>query len=267
MLAQRLQTPGTGKQPASTDMTIRTIVAALACASLAGCAVPPVVQMISWGVTGVSYIATGKGLSEHVLSVALDRDCAVMHVLDGEAFCLPWDGPVPNDSEDTDTLVAFSENPGSDTRVPELRLSGEAATLDGNELPGETRSPVTLRVETSLFERPELFVVRASFDNRAAAEKFRTRRDIPDAVVASVQERGTSRFLVARGPFGESISALTRSEEGAAELSSGRPIWLCPTSLNAPPCRRAVLAANTGEVEELVDPGRVAALVIDPTPQ
>lgn len=54
--------------------------------TLAGCA-SPAVFMASQAVTGVSYLTTGKGTTDHVLSAAMAEDCALHRAINGDAVC------------------------------------------------------------------------------------------------------------------------------------------------------------------------------------
>ena len=51
-----------------------------------GCA-PPAVMIASQATDGVSYLTTGKSTTDHLLSTALDEDCALHRVISGVAVC------------------------------------------------------------------------------------------------------------------------------------------------------------------------------------
>lgn len=54
----------------------------------AGCAVPPAVTIASFAADGVSYVATGKSVTDHGLSAATAEDCALLRpVLDDKPVC------------------------------------------------------------------------------------------------------------------------------------------------------------------------------------
>lgn len=57
--------------------------------SLSGCIVtlPPAVQMASFALDGVSYITTGKSVSDHAISTVTAQDCAMTRVLKGDKIC------------------------------------------------------------------------------------------------------------------------------------------------------------------------------------
>jgi hypothetical protein len=59
------------------------VIAAL----LSGCGLPPAVMIASYAADGVSYVATGKSVSDHGISAATGRDCAVWRIIKGEPIC------------------------------------------------------------------------------------------------------------------------------------------------------------------------------------
>jgi cell division septation protein DedD len=69
---------------------LRTVVLGLSALLLSGC-LPPVLQVASWTVTGVSYVFSGKSVGDHVLSLAAEKDCATWRVLQGNRICVDHD--------------------------------------------------------------------------------------------------------------------------------------------------------------------------------
>lgn len=64
--------------------------ALFACLGLAGCVAPPAVTYASFALDGASFVATGKSVSDHALSMAVAKDCAVWRAVteqDVEAVC------------------------------------------------------------------------------------------------------------------------------------------------------------------------------------
>lgn len=67
-----------------------------------GCVLPPAVTVASLVADGVSYMATGKSVSDHGISVATARDCAVLRaVVERRPVC----GPTPNRGRDVPVVV------------------------------------------------------------------------------------------------------------------------------------------------------------------
>ncbi|MDV7340180.1 hypothetical protein RYZ26_11285 [Terasakiella sp. A23] len=54
---------------------------------LSGCAAPPALQVLSFALDGISYIATDKSVADHGLSVVAQRDCKMLRTLQGEEIC------------------------------------------------------------------------------------------------------------------------------------------------------------------------------------
>ncbi|MEZ5666512.1 MAG: hypothetical protein R3F55_03575 [Alphaproteobacteria bacterium] len=58
---------------------------------LAGCGLPPAVAIASYAVDGVLLAATGKTTKDHALSVAMQQDCNMLHVIAGESICQDYE--------------------------------------------------------------------------------------------------------------------------------------------------------------------------------
>ena len=74
---------------AVTRKTQRLVLILMACLWLSGCAsLPPVIHYASMALSGVSYIATGKGPSDHALSFATHKDCTLLRALTLKPVCI-----------------------------------------------------------------------------------------------------------------------------------------------------------------------------------
>lgn len=60
------------------------VIAALV---LGGCALPVPIQIASWAIDGISYIATQKSITDHGLSMVAGRDCAMHRVVTEGDIC------------------------------------------------------------------------------------------------------------------------------------------------------------------------------------
>ncbi|MFQ6017028.1 MAG: hypothetical protein ACE5KF_02435 [Kiloniellaceae bacterium] len=76
---------------------------------LSGCALPPAVSIASVAIDVASYAASGKSVTDHGISLVLQRDCALLRVLEGR-ICR--DGT----ADDTETALAALE-PLSDSQI------------------------------------------------------------------------------------------------------------------------------------------------------
>lgn len=54
--------------------------------SVSGCAT---LNLVSFGASGISYLVSGKSLSDHVVSAMKKEDCAMHRVLKGQKTCIP----------------------------------------------------------------------------------------------------------------------------------------------------------------------------------
>jgi hypothetical protein len=76
-------------------MVMRNVLVMCAFFALTGCILPPVLSYASMALDGVSYVATGKSVTDHALSAAVKQDCAVWRVVseqDVEAVCQEYVG-------------------------------------------------------------------------------------------------------------------------------------------------------------------------------
>ena len=69
---------------------------------LAGCAAPAAHQIAGWVADGLLYLKTGKGASDHAISMAMKQDCAMWRWIwtepyDGIVICSDYDTPVNDD--------------------------------------------------------------------------------------------------------------------------------------------------------------------------
>ena len=62
---------------------MRGLILAAAAISLSGCGLPPAVTYASYAADVFSYLTTGKSVTDHGISVVLQKDCALLRVLDG----------------------------------------------------------------------------------------------------------------------------------------------------------------------------------------
>jgi hypothetical protein len=106
---------------------MRTIVLGLILLLSAACvAVPPAVTIASWAINGISYLASGKSVSDHAISAVLDMDCATWRIIKGDPICVDY--PV----EETPVMVAASQPPEHVEALEELSVGvlAPGAALD-----------------------------------------------------------------------------------------------------------------------------------------
>ena len=62
---------------------MRWLVLAAGVIVLSGCGLPPLVSYMSFAADIFSYLSTSKSVTDHGVSFALQKDCALLRVLDG----------------------------------------------------------------------------------------------------------------------------------------------------------------------------------------
>jgi len=92
---------------------IRFLIAAGLMAILSGCSVSPAVDAFSWGIDGVSFLITGKSMTDHALSAASGQDCVMLRVARGETACVPRDEDVAGDR----MVFELDESPWTGSRT------------------------------------------------------------------------------------------------------------------------------------------------------
>ena len=120
---------------------------------LQGCALPVPIQVASWIIDGISYLATEKSVAEHGVSFVAQKDCALWRGLKGENFCLEdiegiyalWDTDESGDSG------ALAENsppaPGELEGAPEDLADFETAAGAPDGEPGAADAAPTGSLE------------------------------------------------------------------------------------------------------------------------
>ena len=78
----------------------RLLAPAFAGLLLAGCALPPAVQITSFLVDVVTFAASGKTTTDHAISMARDEDCALYRIVKGEPVC--QDSQIVDDPKGSD---------------------------------------------------------------------------------------------------------------------------------------------------------------------
>lgn len=63
---------------------------------LGGCGLPPALSAASWALDGISYLASGKSVTDHAISQVAQQDCALFRVVQGRELC---DAAVDDDTQ------------------------------------------------------------------------------------------------------------------------------------------------------------------------
>lgn len=121
--------PGGDNRQGTKLMRLFWVMAAMI--PLAGCALPPALTVISMAVDVASYAASGKTVTDHGISMVLQKDCALIRALEEEGEICS-DGP-PEDGGENALAVL---EPRSDTQIAAVYddptpLPADLAYLEG----------------------------------------------------------------------------------------------------------------------------------------
>jgi hypothetical protein len=111
---------------------MRWFVLAALTVLLSGCGLPTAVTVASLVANGVSYVSTGKSITDHGISMALEKDCALLRGFEGDICLEPDPAEVFAASLDFATDPAVAPRPAGQ---PPVKIIGEARFL------GDTADP------------------------------------------------------------------------------------------------------------------------------
>jgi len=152
---------------------------------LSGCVIPPAVSIASYVLDGVSYAATGKSVSDHGISAAAGRDCAMFRILKGQNPCRgePTEirDPAPIDAGQQATLPTGEPAPAI-----------ESASADSAAV--AAAPPVTPR---------QRYLVLGSYDSRGSADEIAAQFSDTKVTVFEVKVEGRVAHRVVAGPLSD----------------------------------------------------------------
>src|SRR5215472_243032 len=122
---------------------------------LGGCAIPPALSIASYVLDGVSYAATGTSVSDHGISAAAGRDCAMWRLIKGQNPCK---------GDPTERKEPAPVEAGQQATLP----TGEPAPIVASAAP-ESASVVATTPAPPPRER---YLVLGSYDDRSAADEI-----------------------------------------------------------------------------------------------
>ena len=139
---------------------------------LGGCGLPPAVAIASYVADGVSYLVTGKSVTDHGISEATGRDCATWRLIKFESPC---------------------KKEPAQREEPAPVVEGELASAPPKE-PSEDAPPAAA---------PHRYLVLGSFGNRQNADRFSA--EFPDVKTAVIEATidGRTTYRVMAGPLSD----------------------------------------------------------------
>lgn len=152
---------------------MRRFVPLMAVTLLGGCgAIPPAIGLISYAADGVSFLASGKTLSDHALSAAANQDCKLFRMVQNLEVCADWGTEPPvaaarpiRSGSDRDDAGSWGNDSGAVQvafgPVPRIMEKGEPMALPAHladvaqALPGVAKAETTPVLATALIAPPK----------------------------------------------------------------------------------------------------------------
>lgn len=188
---------------------------------LAGCAaIPPAVSIATWAIDGATLAISGKSVSDHALSAATQRDCAIWRLLKGEPVCtdIPAEAPA-------EVAVAALPPPAP---PPGAASGGLPAVVETSEIrdrepPAEPPVATPAAAGDGRFISIGSYAVPANADERVAEHESLK----PFIVEATVAGRSLLRVVV--GPFERKALKAALARLRVAGIADP---WILPADAN-----------------------------------
>lgn len=163
------------------------------------------VQVASWALDGISFLATDKSLTDHGLSVVAQKDCALWRGLKGDEVCSDYDNDatvaiaaaeqVAPEEENIAALANFDTAAGGADAQPEHVTPSESIADNGERLMISGN-----RVWTDRPDADQYFVI-GSFSHRGNARRLMKKHQALGPAVMASRLDGVEIYRVAIGPF------------------------------------------------------------------
>jgi hypothetical protein len=220
-------------------------------------------QIASWTVTGVSYVFSGKGVGDHVLSLATSQDCATFRLLQAKQICVDYGSDFENSwvalasSWKVPDLLRQPDGDVKDIEAPAVLTAFKADTPTLSKPAGDTLAIRTVAIRTvaiqtvamtAPFDAPprEVQTARAGLDFKGLVTP-QTRVDAGDLEVSWLASAGSAPGL----DFGS-----LNPGDGALEAVSNQKIEVVSNQKTAAPVLRIVKSLA------VVAPGRPAIYLV-----
>jgi len=113
---------------------------------LGGCGLPPALTAASWALDGVSYLVSGKSVTDHAISEVAAQDCALFRVVQERAICEDYE----IDGNDGVTLTAAALSSDSVPLVRPPEISRIATGFGPGTIEGDQASSVAAFVPVAM---------------------------------------------------------------------------------------------------------------------
>jgi hypothetical protein len=215
---------------------------------LSGCALTLEMMAIS----GLSYLATGKSLSDNAFSVVTNKDCALHRIIMNQDICVENER-TPND-KNIEYLLADSEI--TDTKESEVMIAASTIELSAAlpsdvvaSLPSvnisdfavatEVTKALSTAIPTALpteYSSAQIFAVVGSFNNYQYAQTRNKKYLSFNPKIITNQAHSSTKYRVVVGPVKRSDFISELPIMVGAETQLPWEIELCVDDMSPPPC-------------------------------
>ena len=221
------------------------------CGGLSGCALTLEMMAIS----GVSYLATGKSLSDNAFSMVTNRDCALHHVIMNKAFC------AENEllSSDNNNELILAQSKILDTIKTEVTLakntfnpvedvsSDVIATFHTANIRYFSGVTEETKAQSTEYPPAQTFAVVGSFNNYQYAQRRNEKYANFNPQIIKNQADSATKYRVVVGPIKRHDFLLKLPKMVGAETQLPWEIDLCINDMSPPPCNNIYAMNVLGE--------------------
>lgn len=209
---------------------------------LSGCAS---LELLAVG--GVSYLITGKGLSDHALSYMMDEDCAFHRIITESSLC--QENRLNDDDANDIMLAEVDTEELPKANEPDVVIAESDDMIAANGFQPDSLEPVqfstaALQLSDEYTENTEIFAVVGSFNDLQHAFKRSVMYRVYNTHIIENPTGSDTLYRVVVGPLDnrELISQIPMDLE-----AENQPPWgldLCIDNMMPPPCSGGFLAKN-----------------------
>lgn len=218
------------------------------CSCLSGCALTLEMMAIS----GISYLATGKSLSDNAFSMVTNKDCALHRIIINESVCL--EDPLPPVETTPEFLLADSNIKDTiKTQVtsvqgindPVADFSADvAATYTAVSMHDFSVSTEATSALATEYSSTQIFAVVGSFNNYQFAQQRHGKYQQFNPQIIENQPDSSTKYRVVVGPVNNHNFIAELPVMVGAETQLPWEIELCGNDMSPPPCNYTYAANN-----------------------
>jgi hypothetical protein len=209
-------------------------------------------------ISGISYIATGKSLSDNAFSLVTNKDCALHRIIINEVICVENE-PSTNDT-DNELMLASNETTDTIETVattaksiiePAQEITSNVSSVVLSALAPVSMSDFAVMIEPSKVKSIEhssaqTFAVVGSFNNYQYALRRNEKYLNFNTQIIENKADSTTKYRVVVGPYKHHDFITQLPVMVGAETQLPWEIDLCINDMSPPPCNNT-FASNIDE--------------------